>query len=706
MRNARNLWRIVSAAGGLGLLAADVGSAEELEQTVADIVVTATRQETRLQDTPLAISAYSAEQIERSGTRDLRDIVAFTPGLTIGTGEGQGAVPVSIRGIGQNDLGIGADAPVAIYLDGVYLARPYMNLFDLVDVERIEVLRGPQGTLYGRNATGGAINIITRPASDVLQAKATLRYGNYDAWGAQALAIGPIASNLSGKLAVGASGHDGYTKLAGTNEDLDPLKSFVARGALRWQPTNELDFQLNADGGYHDMPVVLHANTAANFDPMRIALDYPPREDRDFWGVSLSTSYTPADIELVSITGYREAKLANAIDTDSSPARFIHFGQFDATSQFSQELRVRSTGAGRLQWLAGLYYFQESADTFSPIYLDFTGLLGLPSATNQRIDASNRTEAFAVFGQTSFRISDTLNISGGLRFSDETKRFTFLQQFTVDIPPLFNSYPQSTQKTTWSNVTPRLSLDYAPKQQLLFYASYSEGFKSGGSTSISLITEPEPNVFEPETLQAFEAGAKSDWLDGRLRVNASAFHYDYENLQVRTADIFGFLVVRNAADATIDGVEMEVTALPTGQFEISAVAALLDARYERFIDPVSQADYSGDRLNRAPEVKFSLGAQNGFLISDLGELTLRGEYEYMSRFFHQPGEFRGFSRAPTNLFNARLGFTSLDRRWSLALFGKNLTDERYVGHAFVVLGAPHASITPPRTFGIEMHFSH
>jgi iron complex outermembrane recepter protein len=705
MRNARNRWRILSAAGGLGLLATDVGLAQELEQSVADIVVTATRQETRLQDTPLAISAYTAEQIERSGARDLRDIVAFTPGLTIGTGEGQGAVPVSIRGIGQNDLGVGADAPVAIYLDGVYLARPYMNLFDLVDVERIEVLRGPQGTLYGRNATGGAINIITRRASGTPKGKVTLRYGNYDAWGAQAMAIGPISSNLSGKLAVGAGGHDGYTQLAQTSQDLDPLKSFVARGALRWQPTNELDLQLNADGGYHDMPVVLHANTAANFDPKRIALDFPPREDRDFWGVSLSAAYTLTDIELVSITGYREAKLANAIDTDASPEKFIHFGQYDATSQFSQELRLRSTGAGRLQWLAGLYYFQESADTFSPIYLDFTGLLGLPSATNQRIDASNRTEAFAVFGQSTFRISDSLNISGGLRFSNESKRFTFLQRFTVDIPPLFSSYPQSIQTTTWSNFTPRLSLDYAPKRDLLFYASYSEGFKSGGSTSISLITEPVPNVFEPEELRAYEAGTKTDWLDGKLRVNASAFHYDYENLQVRTADAFGFLVVRNAANATIDGLEVEVTAAPTGKLEISAVAALLDARYDRFIDSVSHADYSGDRLNRAPEIKFSIGAQHSFLISDLGELTLRGEYEYMSRFFHQPGELRGFSRDPTNLLNARLGFTSLDRRWSVALFAKNLTDERYVGHAFVVLGEPRASITPPRTFGIEAHFS-
>ncbi|AHE52792.1 TonB-dependent receptor [Sphingomonas sanxanigenens] len=681
-------------------------AAPALAQTPApgdgDIIVTATRQETRLQDTPLAISAYTAEQMERSGTRDLRDIVTFTPGLTIGTGEGQGAVPISIRGVGQNDLGIGADAPIAVYLDGVYLARPYMNLFDLVDVERIEVLRGPQGTLYGRNATGGAINVITRrPGRDVV-VEAAARYGNYDAWGAQALAMAPLGPTLSGKIAISASRHDGYTRRLPTGDDLDPERSFAIRGALRWQPDDRLDVQLNADRGYHDMPVVVHNSAAPDFDPRRIALDANPREDRDYWGLSLDTTLDLGSVRLTAITGYREAKLANLIDTDASARRLVHFGQYDETAQFSQEVRASSAGGGRLQWLAGLYHFREDADTFSPIYLDFTTILGLPLPTTQHIDASNRTRAVAAFGQASYRITDRLSLSAGLRWSRETKTFTFLQQFTVDIPPIFTSFPRSRQKTRWSDLSPRIAVDYRPNDRLLLYASYSEGFKSGGSTSVSLITTPLPNIFAPEALEAFEAGAKGDWLDGRLRVSATAFHYDYKNLQVRTADDLGFLVVRNAATASIDGFEFELTAHPVGRFQINAVAALLDARYDRFVDPVSLVDYSGDRLNRAPDVKIGLGLQNGFALGDRGELMLRGEYEYMSRIYHQPGENRLFSRAPTNLFNARIAFTAPDRRWSVALFGKNLTNERYIGHAFVVLGEPRATITPPRTYGIEV----
>ena len=381
MRGSLAFCRFLSAAGSAVLCCAGPSYGQSVEQRQDeqnDIVVTATRQETRLQDTPLAISAYSAEQMERSGTRDLRDIVAFAPGLAIGTGEGQGAIPISIRGVGQNDLGIGADAPVAVYLDGVYLARPYMNLFDLVDVERIEVLRGPQGTLYGRNATGGAINVLTRGPSDTRRVEALARYGNYNAWGAQALLTGPLGPTLSGKLAIGASGHDGYTRRVPTGDDLDPEKSLVVRGALRWQPTAALDIRLDADGGYHDMPVVVHDSGAADFDPRRIAIDATPREDRNFWGVALTATYTLTWAELTSISGYREARLANVIDTDASAANLIRFGQYDHSSQFSQELRVRSVGRRPLQWLAGLYYFRESADTFSPIYLDLPACWACP----------------------------------------------------------------------------------------------------------------------------------------------------------------------------------------------------------------------------------------------------------------------------------------------------------------------------------------
>jgi iron complex outermembrane receptor protein len=694
------------AGAALGFVLPGQCLAQASQASVSEVIVTATHSQTRLQDTPLAISAYTATQLERSGVRDLRDIAAFTPGLTIGTGEGQGAVPISIRGVGQNDLGVGADAPIAIYMDGVYLARPYMALFDLVDAERVEVLRGPQGTLYGRNATGGAINVITRRPGDDVVGEAAASYGNFRAWRGQALAMAPLSDTVSGKLAVSASGRSGYTRRAQTGEDLDPEKTLDVRGTLRWRPSDTLDVQLNADVGYHDMPVVVHDSAAAHFDPDHIALDATPREDRDYWGLSLQVTQRFAGAELTSISGFRKARLANLIDTDASALKLIHFGQYDDTAQFSQELRLGSTGQRPLQWITGLYYFEEDADTFSPIYLDFTGILGLPSPTIQNINASNRTTAYAAFGQASYRLGDAVTVSAGLRWSAETKTFSFLQNFTIDLPPVFQSFPRSTQKTSWSNLSPRLGVEYRPTGALLIYSSYSEGFKSGGSTSVSLITQPMPNVFGPEKLRAYEAGIKSDWLGGRLRANATAFHYDYRNLQVRTADAYGFLVVRNAANATIDGVELELTARPAPRLELTVAASFLDARYDRFIDPISQADFSGSRLNRAPRAQISLGAQRTFALSRGGELLLRGEYAHASRVYHQPGELAAFSRAPSGLFNARLALRGADRRWAVALFGKNLTDERRIGHAFVVLGGPRATITPPRTFGLELRVSY
>jgi iron complex outermembrane receptor protein len=698
--------RVAAVVGGFGLCYPGQCLAQQTpDRSGDDIVVTATRRETRLQDTPVAISAYTAEQLARSGARDLRDIAAFTPGLTIGTGEGQGAVPISIRGVGQNDLGIGSDAPIAIYLDGVYLARPYMNLFDLVDVERIEVLRGPQGTLYGRNATGGAINVVTRRPGNEVVIEGGARYGNFNAWGAQALLMSPFSDTLSGKLALSASGHDGYTTLESTGLGIDPEKTLMARAALRWRPTGSLDVQLNADAGYHGMPVVLHDTTATAFRPDRTAIDSVPREDRDYWGVSLDFTYDLPTIRLTSITGYRHAKLANVLDTDASPARVIQFSQFDDTSQVSQELRATSSGRSRLQWLAGIYFFRENAETFSPIYLDFTKSLGLPSVTNQTINASNRTTAYALFGQASYRLTPKLTVTGGLRWSRETKKFGYEQEFTVDIPPLFTSFPASVQQTTWSNVSPRVAVDYKATKDVLLFASYSEGFKSGGSTSVSVITTPAPNIFQPEMLKAFEVGVKSNWLNGDLRLNLTAFHYDYSDLQVRTTDMVGFLLVRNAASARVNGLEVELTARPTARLELTTVAAMLDARYVHFIDPVSKADYAGDHLNRAPALTISLGAQNRFPLCSGADLTVRGEYEYASRSYHQPGDMTAFSRAPTNLINARIMLRPKQSHWSFALFAKNLTDQRYIGHAFPVLGQPRATITPPRVFGFEVRFS-
>ena len=705
MRRFPNVQHAILAACTCVTCTPTAGVAQSTERGEDDIVVTATRREMRLQDTPIAISAYTTEQLARSGVSDLRDIVTFTPGLTIGTGEGQGAVPISIRGVGQNDLGIGADAPIGIYLDGVYLARPYMNLFDLVDAERVEVLRGPQGTLYGRNATGGAINVVTRRPGDEVVYTGSARYGNYSAWGAQALLMSPLTSTLSGKLAISASGHDGYTRLVSTGRPIDPERTLMVRGALRWRPNGVLDVQLNADGGYHDMPVVLHNSAGPGFSPDRIDINSIPREDRRYWGLSLDATYALPGAELHAITGYRKATLANVLDTDAGPTLGIQFGQFDHAAQFSQEVRVTSVGTGRWQWLAGLYYFGETARTYSPIYLDFTKELGLPSVTMQYINASNRTLAYAAFAQSSYRLTGTLTVSTGLRWSRETKRFAFRQQFSIDEPPVFRSFPRSTQQTTWSNMSPRLAIDYKPGKDLLLYASYSEGFKSGGSTSVSLITTPTPTVFAPETLAAFEAGVKSEWLNHRLRLNATAFHYDYKDLQVRTTDSIGFLVVRNAASATVDGLELELTAHPTKRLELTVSSAWLRARYGRFIDPVSQVEYSGERLNRAPDVKLGLGVQNRFPLAAGGELLARAEYDHESRISHQPGEQRAFSRAPTHLVNARLAVRTADRRWSFALFGKNLGNERYIGHAFPVFGEPRATITPPRTFGLEVGFA-
>jgi 3-oxoacid CoA-transferase A subunit len=319
MRRFPNVQHAILAACTCVTCTPTAGVAQSTERGEDDIVVTATRREMRLQDTPIAISAYTTEQLARSGVSDLRDIVTFTPGLTIGTGEGQGAVPISIRGVGQNDLGIGADAPIGIYLDGVYLARPYMNLFDLVDAERVEVLRGPQGTLYGRNATGGAINVVTRRPGDEVVYTGSARYGNYSAWGAQALLMSPLTSTLSGKLAISASGHDGYTRLVSTGRPIDPERTLMVRGALRWRPNGVLDVQLNADGGYHDMPVVLHNSADPGFSPDRIDINSIPREDRRSWGLSLDATYALPVAELHAITGYRKATLANVLDTDAGP---------------------------------------------------------------------------------------------------------------------------------------------------------------------------------------------------------------------------------------------------------------------------------------------------------------------------------------------------------------------------------------------------
>jgi iron complex outermembrane receptor protein len=685
---------VVAASSGL---AWDAIAQDEAGGALGEITVTATKVgATAAQETPVALTVLSGEELSRSAMSDLRDIVSTTPSLTIG--ENSGLAQVYIRGIGTNQVFAGGDPSSTVHIDGVYQARPQGTFNNFLDVERIEVLRGPQGTLYGRNSVGGTINVISRaPSLTDAAADVQLMYGDYNFQRAEAAVSGPLvrdrfAASLAGQL----TQRDGYRENVATGRDVDDEDSKAARAQLRWQVSSNFEATLRGDyfrneSSIYDFDTFLEPPTTPLTqsifgDYSRVAINYPNSWEQEGWGTSLDLMIRMGEVWLLkSLTAYRENFYDAKVDSDGSELDILHSLFVEDQSQFSQEFNlVRKTERSSL--LLGAFYMDEDIDM-----IETGGVEVVPAGIALRPRPLVNTTSWAVFAQGSWNLTDAWSLTLGARYTDEEKDFDqrlglFLLGTDTQLADL--GFPAETG--SYSDFTPKVGVEFRPSDDVMLYASITEGFKSGGFS----FTAPAPGGYKPENVLAYEVGVKSDLLDERLRLNASAFYYDYEDLQVLAFIVPGSADVTNAASATVQGAEVEATAALTAGLELTIGVAYLDATYDEYpAAPTAGGgtiDAAGNRLNYAPELSGQVGLN---FSRDLSRWSLYAsvQYAWQDEVFFTADNNSVDRQDSYGLLNASLGILSSDRRWDFALWGHNLTDEDYITWS--------AQYTPPGRTG-------
>jgi iron complex outermembrane receptor protein len=831
----------------------------EASSGLEEVVVTARRREESLQDTPISITAFSGEALERQHIDQLSGVAAFTPNLTFDAGATfsgtSSSASVFIRGIGQVDFTLTTEPGVGIYLDGVYLSQTIGSVLDLVDIEHVEVLRGPQGTLYGRNTIGGAINVTSQKPDDTLHGSFEVTTGRYDRFDLRASVNVPLTDTLFMRASAATFNRDGFVAAPNTpdHEALGGTEQKAGRLAFRFVPNERfsadlaLDYADQEDTGvptvlvgtfegaslaligsqadptsplYLPPPVPLLAPSFVDLHNLVATVPFgqqgclppgpgtppfcPPDivpnpvfgqatfgqgdvtdynhgplvnysaldlgSDTETWGAGLTLNYDLGVATIKSISSYRSMDAYTAFDMDGAAVLIGDLVDDFSVDQFSQELQLSGMALdGRLNWLAGAYYFTEDGTNLDDVQFSPARFL-----SGARID----NESTAGFAQLTFDVTTRLAFTAGIRYTDETKKFivpdncfalpkgpatlfdgtvvTCARLHTVvdpgflnegfltfvnapvfpdqDVPgarlcclpisdaagnvvglirgvtPGYPLVPSGTAKRSFNDWTPHFNIAYKWTETLLTYASYSEGFKSGGFVQRVFPPKIEVPSFDPETAKVYEVGFKWRDANGRVTLNGAAFHTDYQDLQIEVNDGIA-PVTRNAAEAEIEGFELELSAIPAAGWLLQAGIGYLDAKYTR-LDPSQNFTtdlYSltkDSKLVNTPEWSGHLGLQYTLNLSS-GQVITRADWSYTDDQYKDALNFPQLHQGSFSLLDAFITYVSAAGHWELSVFGKNLTDERYItsGHANgLTQGRVSANLGRPREWGLSFRY--
>ncbi len=718
--------------------ATEAGSAAIGDQ---DIVVTAQRRSESLLRVPIAVTAYSGEALEAQGATDLSDIGDTTPNVTLEPSRGTNSTLTAfIRGVGQQDPVPGFESGVGLYLDDVYLNRPQAALLDIYDVERIEVLRGPQGTLYGRNTIGGAIKYVTRRLPNDFSVIARATYGSYD----QADGVLSISAPLTDGIRIGVAGarlsRGGFgenTTLGIENYNKDV---WAGRGTIEFEtPDSRLFVRLsgdythdksNARNGHRLLPGLLSgAPVLEDVYDTRAGLAFP-KNDIEAGGLAMNISAEIATgLTLRSISAWRKDKSLTPIDFDALPSVDVDVPAVYRNEQLSQEFQL-AYESDRLKGLVGFYYLDARASTRFDVILATTGpALGLPVAAGfgQQTAGDVRTDTWSGFADFTFDVTDWLSLTGGIRYTSDTRKSTIFKanrlggadpQFGGNGVNLGNPITNFTGEATFEKWTPRAVVTITPSDTFLAYASYSKGFKGGGfdprgSANIAPNNNGVPGIqyddiydfflFDPEEVNSYEVGLKGSLFDRAFTYAVTGFYADYKNVQVPGSvgvdangdGIFeGFAgVTTNAAAATLKGIEAELFARLARDFAgagsqvtLSGTLGYIDAKYDSFIGPAGNQVADFRRIQNTPDWTVS-GTLGTILPIGPGELNASTTVSYRSDTtqFEVPNPF--LDQPGYALWDASINYRfGPGNRYSIGLHGKNLTDERYItsGYLFAV----------------------
>ena len=664
---------------------ADPAAGEEGQ--VEEIVVTARKTSEKLQKVPASISVVSAKKIADAGLNEFKDIVGTVPNVAFGGGiasavQGQ----IGIRGISTLVRNIGVESGVGFYVDGVYLGRPENYNQELIDVDRVEILRGPQGTLFGKNTIAGVFNIATKRPGDENEGEVRLQVGDYGLVRVQGYAMGPLSDTLGGKIALGYVARDGFYQHQTGGKDLDTLDVLSGRLQLFYTPSAATTVILSADGlrdrgepVFFQVKDLAGVNSVMETTPFTVNNNRADYLDRDNYGFSLTVRHDFEDMTLTSISAYRSSSYQASLDDDQELIDNLSSDLWgDETTYFSQELRLSGTIGEKLSYIVGAYYFDQkiTTDRILTIGLGF-GIPGDPALTTV---GEVKTQSYAVFGNLDYAITDKLKLSLGLRYSSEDKDVAFVQDDRDGIFQLLGLPSLAyTASTSDEDVSPTLSLSYQATDEIMLYARAAKGFKSA-AFNVDLVGSTDGLAAGPENATSYEAGIKSDLFDRRVRANLSIFTTNYDDMQV--SQLLGSgVTLNNAGKATISGAELEITAYITPNLLVEASAGYVNAEYDEFQNctvPTSlgggSTDCSGNQVIGAPDWTTHAAVEYDHPL-EMGELVARLDFTGQTPVYYEATNSPRFRTDGRSVFDARIGLRT--ERYDIFAWVQNVGDEVY-----------------------------
>ena len=736
--NSTKSWRFASVA--LAVAATTVAATPVFAQqrsTIEEVVVTAQHRAQSIQDVPITVTAIGADELEAGNIFDAHSLAANVPGMTLGE-FAPGQSLISLRGVSSSDDGAGLDNSAALFLDGVYIGRNAGINFDMFDLERIEVLKGPQGTLFGRNAIGGAINVVTSKPTEEASGKAALTVGSEGILRYQGMYSGSLSDNLSGKIVVNHREHDGYVRNTLLNLDVQDEDQTSARGQLLWRNESS-EWLLSADYMEDDRADTGRAPIVnGNFDYIGTArslgagvpgTNASPVEGfniRDASGISLQGDIEFANGKLTTITGLRNVETSWEMQSVGAPlgggfnlaAGVFGLDVIDDIEEeidtFSQEFRWTSDLNGNFNYVAGVYFFTEDTDRQEQFRIDRnTTATGQLVVGNEWTRTQNETTSYAIYSQGTWDLNEQWKLSVGGRFTKDDRDYiaSATNCALSDAEIVAAGFADASNCTfggrrvggslriiaeafiaptsgDWDDFSPMISLQYRPNDNVMYFGTVSTGYKSGGFAGSQGVQSAATTPVEPEGVTNIELGFKGDFLEDTLRFNGTIFQMDYDDLQVVRfgpvpSSVFGTFQTTNIGSADIKGVELDFIWYATDRLRLSGNYAYLDSEANDLVlnGFNGPSDFSGLELRQSPKNTYNL-------IANYNLPTASGEYDFRIQYSHTDSQHFDFATAAdtraseADIIDARITWLSSDEKYSVALWGQNITDEEYVTHSY------------------------
>jgi iron complex outermembrane receptor protein len=717
---------------------------------IAEIVVTAQKRAENLQDVPVSVTALTSQTLAARGVTNVLALNNMAPGMRISANDAAANPKIYIRGVGLSDFNPNASSGVGVYTDGVYIGSPLAQMAGFFDLAQVEVLRGPQGTLYGRNTNGGAINITTKRPTQAFTADASLEYGTFNAVRAEAGVGGPIiADKLAFRAAAQLTKDDGYTYNRVTGNDLNAADNWAGRLSLLYTPSDDFEVlaqvnrYVNRGDSITPQHRALFPSDAASTGPDGLCLasayasgacgdlmgyadtdkndravdaNLEGKDKIDLFGASAQATWSFNKMQLVSVTAWQWAHRNNVENTDGGPLQMIEINYRSRHQQFTQELRLQSDDpAARLNWVLGGYFMDERVEDntrqdtlrdFRPFFVTPDNPTGVSPADSVAVFGwpyVQKTKGYAVFGQADYKITDKLTGTVGLRWSADKKHMNYRSQIEDGAFILL----ESDQKKTFSAFSGRLGLRYELTPDTNVYATYNRGYKAGGFFGGLATTAEEVEPYDNETLDAYEVGMKSEFFDRRVRLNVSGFYYDYKNQQVFAQALrngLTVLVLDNAANSKVYGGEAEITARPIQPLTLTAGVSLLHAKFGEYFS--EGQDFTGNWLPQSPKVTFNVAANYVAPLASGASIVANVDANYSSKAYFENSNAPRLSQDSVWVAGAQLSWRSPDQTIEAGAFVRNLFDKSYVVSISNIdsLGEDLLTMNRPRSLGVFLRY--